>query len=152
VRYARIVYDKTTKRSRGTAFVCFYREADALEVLKEAEKLELSRPAVEVSTQYVIPFTNYKLTIGLRNFEQKSERGQPSLLTADPSSETASKLSLHGRVLGVSRAVSRDEADKLREDRDKKGVGKTDRRNLYLMREGGTCRNADSRKKKRMVF
>jgi hypothetical protein len=64
-------------------------------------------------------------------------RAHTSLLTADPSSATASKLSLHGRVLGVSRAVSRDEADKLREERDKKGTGKGDRRNLYLMREGG---------------
>jgi nucleolar protein 4 len=65
-------------------------------------------------------------------------RAHLSLLTADPAGETASKLSLHGRVLGVSRAVSRDEADKLREERDKKGSGKGDRRNLYLMREGGT--------------
>lgn len=57
------------------------------------------------------------------------------MLTADPSSALASSLSLRGRVVAVSRAVSKNEADKLREDRDK--TSKTDRRNLYLMREGG---------------
>lgn len=61
--------------------------------------------------------------------------GLPSLLQPDPSSGLAARLSLHGRVLGVSRAVSKETADKLREDRDKEGKGK-DKRNLYLMREG----------------
>lgn len=35
----------------------------------------------------------------------------------------------------MSEAVSKSKADKLREDRDKKGKNK-DRRNLYLMHEG----------------
>jgi nucleolar protein 4 len=56
---------------------------------------------------------------------------------ADPSMSGASKLTLHGRVLAAVAAVSKGDADKLREDRDKKGNTKTDRRNLYLMREGG---------------
>lgn len=34
VRYARIVYDSTTKRSRGTAFVCFWNDEDAQKVLQ----------------------------------------------------------------------------------------------------------------------
>lgn len=55
----------------------------------------------------------------------------------DASSSTASKLVLHGRVLAAVLAVSKGDADELREDRDKKGQAKTDRRNLYLMREGG---------------
>jgi nucleolar protein 4 len=55
---------------------------------------------------------------------------------ADPSGSTASRLTLHGRVLAAVLAVSKGDADKLREDRDKKGAAKTDRRNLYLMREG----------------
>lgn len=55
---------------------------------------------------------------------------------ADPGSSAASPLTLHGRVLAAVPAVSKGDADKLREDRDKKGGAKTDRRNLYLMREG----------------
>lgn len=58
-----------------------------------------------------------------------------SVFTADPSSSTAASLTLHGRVLGISSAVSRDDADRLREDRDRKGA-KKDRRSLYLLREG----------------
>ncbi|GAA6062588.1 hypothetical protein JCM10212_004183 [Sporobolomyces blumeae] len=111
VRYARIVYDPTTKRSRGTAFVCMWNDADAAQVLRESETLNAGL-AGETSTK------------------------KSSLLMADPSSSGASKLTLHGRVLAAVRAVSKDDADKLREDRDKKGNAKTDRRNLYLMREG----------------
>jgi len=39
VRYVRIVYDPTTKRSRGTAFVCMWNDADAEAVLRESETL-----------------------------------------------------------------------------------------------------------------
>lgn len=39
VRYARIVYDPTTKRSRGTAFVCFWNEDDAESVLDASRAL-----------------------------------------------------------------------------------------------------------------
>lgn len=59
------------------------------------------------------------------------------MLTADPSASSNQKLTLHGRVLAAVAALSKGDADKLREDRDKKGNTKTDRRNLYLMREGG---------------
>ena len=45
VRYARIVIDHVTNRSRGTGFVCFYRDEDAQKVLKEAAKLEIANPA-----------------------------------------------------------------------------------------------------------
>lgn len=49
VRYARIVYDPTTKRSRGTAFVCMWNDADAQEVLRESETLNAGLGG-EVST------------------------------------------------------------------------------------------------------
>jgi len=64
---------------------------------------------------------------------------------ADPSSSTASRLTLHGRVLAAVPAVSKNDADKLREERDKKGAAKMDRRNLYLMREGGASPALSSR-------
>ncbi|GAA5832198.1 hypothetical protein JCM3766R1_002332 [Sporobolomyces carnicolor] len=113
VRYARIVYDPTTKRSRGTAFVCMWNDADAQEVLRESETLNA----------------------GLGG-ETSTKKTTTSLLMADPSMSGASRLTLHGRVLAAVAAVSKGDADKLREDRDKKGNTKTDRRNLYLMREG----------------
>lgn len=68
-------------------------------------------------------------------FAQTSTK-KTSLLMADPGSSAASPLTLHGRVLAAVPAVSKGDADKLREERDKKGAAKTDRRNLYLMREG----------------
>ncbi|BGP37418.1 RNA recognition motif-containing protein [Rhodotorula kratochvilovae] len=111
VRYARIVYDPTTKRSRGTAFVCFWNDDSAQAVLNESQSLNEG------------------------NFGETSTK-KTSLLMADPSSSTASRLTLHGRVLAAVPAVSKNDADKLREDRDKKGGAKLDRRNLYLMREG----------------
>jgi RNA recognition motif-containing protein len=39
VKYARIVVDSTTGRSRGTGFVCFYRDEDAQKVLKTSDTL-----------------------------------------------------------------------------------------------------------------
>ncbi|GAA6041866.1 hypothetical protein NBRC10512_000543 [Rhodotorula toruloides] len=111
VRYARIVFDPVTKRSRGTAFVCFWNKEHAQAVLAESEALNKG----------VFGETSTKKT---------------TLLMADPGSSSASRLTLHGRVLAAVPAVSKGQADKLREDRDKKGGAKTDRRNLYLMREG----------------
>ena len=47
---------------------------------------------------------------------------------------------LHGRTLDVVRAVTRDVAGKLKEDNERMRE-KADKRNLYLLREGGKKRN-----------
>jgi nucleolar protein 4 len=60
----------------------------------------------------------------------------PSLLTPDPSSSLARSLVIHSRTLDVTRAVTRDEAAKLKDEGIKKRE-KEDKRNIYLMREGG---------------
>ena len=60
----------------------------------------------------------------------------PSLLTPDPSASIAQNLVLHGRTLDVTRAVTRDQAGKLKEVNERRRE-KQDKRNLYLMREGG---------------
>ncbi|SCV72435.1 BQ2448_3972 [Microbotryum intermedium] len=117
VRYARIVYDPTTKRSRGTAFVCFWKGEDAQKMVEASESL------------------NAGLFVG-ETSNKRNKGASQSLLMADPATSEASKLTLHGRVLAAVAAVSKDDADRLREDRDKKGGAKSDRRNLYLMREG----------------
>lgn len=113
--------DPVTKRSRGTGFVNFYRQADAIKCLEESERLATLTGTGSSSAK-----------------GKDKAAAPPSLLTIDPSSSTAASLTLHGRVLGVSEAVSKGSADKLREERDRKGQTK-DRRNLYLMHEGGKC-------------
>jgi len=123
LRYARIVMDPKLGRSRGTGFVCLWNKEDAEKVLELARKLESE------GFGHGPPAAN----------------GMPSLLQPDPSSSLASRLSLHGRVLGISEAVSRDQAEKLRIDRDKSGACK-DKRRLYLMREGVIFPNSDEAK------
>ncbi|POW02793.1 hypothetical protein PSTT_11532 [Puccinia striiformis] len=123
LRYARIVMDPKLGRSRGTGFVCLWNKEDAEKVLDLTRKLESE------GFGHGPPAAN----------------GLPSLLQPDPSSSLAARLSLHGRVLGISEAVSRDQAEKLRVDRDKSGACK-DKRRLYLMREGVIFPNSDEAK------
>ena len=59
-----------------------------------------------------------------------------SILTPDPSAPSAQSLVLHGRTLDVVRAVTREEAGKLKEAHEK-AREKADKRNMYLLREGG---------------
>ena len=74
--------------------------------------------------------------------QRKNPFSMPSILTPDPSSSLARSLVLHGRTLDVTRAVTRDEAGKLKEQGERKRE-KADKRNMYLMREGGAfpCRD-----------
>lgn len=60
----------------------------------------------------------------------------PTVLTADPSSSLVSRLVLHGRTLDVTRAVTREEAGNMKEDGERARTA-GDKRNTYLMREGG---------------
>ena len=113
VRYARIVQDPSTQRSRGTAFVAFYNSEDAEACLKGSHKVQ---PAPKTA----------KDTTALK----------PSLLE-DINSDPAGHYTLDGRVLHISQAVDRGEAKRLtitgsslREVRDK------DKRRLYLLSEG----------------
>lgn len=67
---------------------------------------------------------------------KKNPFSMPSLLTPDPSALSAQSLVLHGRTLDVVRAVTRDEAGRLKEVGEK-AREKADKRNMYLLREGG---------------
>jgi nucleolar protein 4 len=64
-----------------------------------------------------------------------------SILTPDPSAASVQSLVLNGRTLDVVRAVTRDEATRLKEDGEKRRE-KADKRNIYLLREGGECHDA----------
>ncbi|CAE7109595.1 unnamed protein product [Rhizoctonia solani] len=118
LRYARITMDHETGRSRGTGFACFWKKEDADAAVEEAEAMakELGTDKPTGSSKIHNPFSM-------------------SLLTPDPSASLAKRLVLHGRTLSVARAVTRNEADRLREEGERSRE-KQDKRNLYLMREG----------------
>lgn len=119
VRYARVVLDPSTERSKGTAFVAFYKAEDARACLTGSHNVQ-SGPRQ-----------------GKTNAASK-----PSLLE-DTSFDPSGHYTLDGRVLQISRAVDRGEAKRLsvvgsslREVRDK------DKRRLYLLSEGNVSSNS----------
>ncbi|KAF9787823.1 hypothetical protein BJ322DRAFT_1105870 [Thelephora terrestris] len=122
LRYARITMDHETGRSRGTGFVCFWNVEDADKAVEKSELLHLETTG---STSKAKP-NPFKL---------------PSILTPDPSSSLAQGLVLNGRTLDVVRAVTRDEATKLKEEGERKRE-KADKRNAYLLREGVIMANS----------
>ena len=118
LRYAKITMDRATGRSRGTGFACFWKREDADKVLEEANRVH------EITGANMIGLT------------PKNPFAMPSVLQIDPSASTAEKLVLHGRTLEVVRALTREDAALKKEDGEKSRQ-KADKRNTYLMREGG---------------
>ena len=116
LRYARITMDPVTNRSRGTGFICFWKRESADALLRDAEIVhqETSAPDAHIKSN---PFK------------------VPSVITADPSAPLVARFSLHGRVLHVVRAVTRETASSL-ETTARKEREKGDKRNTYLLREG----------------
>ena len=115
VRYARVVLDHATERSKGTGFVAFYNQDDADTCLREAPRLQATAEQMR---------TNKGTTI------------KQSILE-DTGLDRTGRYTIDGRVLHVSRAVDRKEATRLtvagttlRDVRDK------DKRRLYLLSEG----------------
>ena len=115
VRYARVVLDHATERSKGTGFVAFYNQDDANTCLREAPRLQATAEQTR---------TNRGTTI------------KQSILE-DIGLDCTGRYTIDGRVLHVSRAVDRKEATRLtvagttlRDVRDK------DKRRLYLLSEG----------------
>ena len=119
VRYARVVLDHATERSKGTGFVCYYNQVDADSCLREAPKVQLA--------------------LGRRGTTTKgaSFSSNKQSLLEDTTLDRSGKYTIEGRVLQLSRAVDRHEAtgltfasSKIRDAQDK------DRRRLYLLSEG----------------
>ena len=116
IRYARVVLDTTTERSKGTAFVCFFRSEDAAACLQESPQ---SQP-LQSSPEKAVNISSARQT-----------------LLEDTSKDLSGRYTIDGRVLQVSRAVDREEAIRLTHDgntlRDKRD---RDKRRLYLLSEG----------------
>lgn len=110
--------DAATGRSRGTGFVCFWNLTDADKVVEQSD---IIRTELAGATETPVP--------------KKNPFAMASILTPDPSAPSAQSLVLHGRTLDVVRAVTREEAGKLKEENEK-AREKADKRNTYLLREG----------------
>ena len=113
IRYARVVVDRDTERSKGTAFVCFFNADDAEQCIRNAPRRS-QRPAGKPSAQ---------------------ETSQSVLQSTadDPSGE----YTVDGRVLIVTKAVDRTEANRLTEENSAKFKDRDgDKRRLYLLSEG----------------
>ena len=116
IRYARIVLDSATGRSRGTGFVCFYRQEDADACLRESPR------ALEKAST--------------------ADRGRPfslikQSLLEDFKTDDSGRYTLGGRVLQVSRAVDKSEAARLKTvGSSSRDVRERDKRRLYLLSEG----------------
>lgn len=119
IRYARVVVDFATNRSRGTGFVCFYRQEDAETCLRDSPRPRFASG-------------NALTSHGEREIPQLKQS-----ILEDPRKDPSGRYTLGGRVLQVSQAVDKGEAEilmsagnSLRDARDK------DRRRLYLLSEG----------------
>ena len=115
VRYARVVLDHATERSKGTGFVAFYNQDDVDACLREAPRLQATAEQIR---------------------SDKGSTIKQSILE-DTGLDRTGRYTIDGRVLHVSRAVDRKEAARLtvagttlRDARDK------DKRRLYLLSEG----------------
>jgi nucleolar protein 4 len=118
VRYARVVFDHETERSKGTGFVCFFGEDDAKSCVKNAPK---HQPPTATPTT------------------DKKRRGEAlthSVLQNEASDPTG-QYTLDGRILQVSRALSKSAASKREaEGLAKRDIRDRDKRRLYLLSEG----------------
>ncbi|OTA94492.1 hypothetical protein M434DRAFT_394634 [Hypoxylon sp. CO27-5] len=113
IRYARIVIDRATDRPAGTGFVCFVSEDDSKACLKGAPRAQ----------QSTIP-------------------NKKSILQNELADE-GGKYTIDGRVLQVSQAVSKDEANRLTETGVAARQGKDkDKRRLYLLSEGTIAKDS----------
>lgn len=85
VRYARVVIDKTTEKPAGTGFVCFSRESDARNCVREAPRQTRVSPDAK-----------------------------PSLLL-DENADPSGQYTFEGRLLQVAKAVTKAQAENLAE-------------------------------------
>nr|CDI51437.1 related to Nucleolar protein NOP4 [Melanopsichium pennsylvanicum 4] len=128
LRYAKITMDKSTGRSKGTGFVCFWQPSSADAALAQAKIIERESGTGGSSS-------GGGASGSISTVNQKNPFAMPSVLTADPAAPLTASLNLHGRVLNVIPAVARDEASKL-ETSGRKEREKGDKRNTWLLREG----------------
>lgn len=123
VRYARVVYDHETDRPRGTAFVCFWKAEDAMSCVRGAP-----RPLADQQAS---------------SSKSKSATGFKHSVLEDENQDPSGKYTMDGRVLQVSPAVNKKEADRLTaEGTSRRDERNNDKRNLFLLSEGTISSNS----------
>ena len=116
VRYARVVINPETGRSRGTGFVCFYDRGHANSCLLQAPRSE--------AVHRVKP----------GNAVASSTNGS---ILQDSSLDPHSRFTIQDRVLYMSQAVGRDQVHRITAERTAAAATQDgDRRHLYLLSEG----------------
>ena len=124
IRYARVVVDQATERSKGTGFVSFYNREDADLCLRDASRLS--------------PHATLQTLAGKDDTRLHHKRS----VLEDADVDRNRKLTLEGRVLQVSMAVNRQEAAKITfANSDLRDARDRDRRRLYLLAEGTISSN-----------
>ncbi|TPX45268.1 hypothetical protein SeMB42_g04076 [Synchytrium endobioticum] len=130
VKYAKIAVDSITGHSRGTAFVCFYKQQDTRSCLEAYERA--SKAASIDTTTDPSSSKNNKVS----KVSQVGKRIVSSIIAAEPSLTAGpSPFVLGGRFLILTLALPKAEADKVVSE-NKSVRREKDKRNLYLMREG----------------
>lgn len=125
IRYARVVFDPETERSRGTGFVCFFNVEDAKSCVKEAPKHAVAAAIDEAKDK-----------------KRKVDTLKHSILQNE-ASDPSGKYTLEGRVLNVARALSREGAEKrANEASEQRDIRDRDKRRLYLLSEGSVGRGS----------
>ncbi|RVD83884.1 uncharacterized protein DFL_005657 [Arthrobotrys flagrans] len=118
IRYARVVLEQDTGRPRGTAFVSFYNESDFEKCITDAPKNTV------------------------QNIPSSGKGGAKASVLQSESLDPTGKYTLDGRVLSVSKAVSKEEAGRLTTvGTEKREKVKAERRRLYLLNEGQISQN-----------
>jgi nucleolar protein 4 len=116
IRFARVVYDPTTGRSKGTGFVCFAQGKDVDACIRGAPRMQIQTPAKNVKGSGEIV---------------------PHSVLQDDSVDASGKYTMDGRVLICSKAVDKNEAKRLRDEGvETRSVRDKDKRRLYLLSEG----------------
>ena len=119
VRYARIVSDPSTGRSRGNGFVAFYNVEDAVSCLRTAPKQNPASSQANGTRKGSIAALN-----------------KPSLLENQQIDPTG-RFTLDGRILHITHAVDRGEAVRLAtEGHSLRYAREKDKRRFYLLTEG----------------
>ena len=118
LRYARIVLDAVTERSRGVGFVCFYQQEHADACLRGAPLIQ------RMNADKVAGRASGNLSVTRSLLESYS-------------ADSTGRYTLEGRILNVSRAIRKVEAERLSAaNRSLRDLQDNDKRRLYLLSEG----------------
>lgn len=124
LRYARIVLDTVTERSKGVGFVCFYSQENTDACLRGAPRSHLM---------------NINKAADGASGTAPGTRSLLESYLADPTG----RYTLEGRVLHVSRAIQKGEAERLTvANRTLRDLQDKDKRRLYLLSEGNIPSNS----------